>query len=164
MNEDLEQAWKQSLAPFDTSYKTLSLSDPADIEPARCLLLSIAKHIKMYFPNEKLLSLQDWHFHDGFVTDAKQVIELEKLFETDSSFRETSTGDDLVYVLVYPHSKEFILRWCIEEDENNELKVDIDFTGLGVDIMEIRKRMNDFNLPKAEEIDAKTYFTQNYAG
>lgn len=57
--------------------------------------------------------LQDWSFHDGFVTDSAptSLHDLAELFRDEATMVANLTDDTLVSTAVYPEDLSFLWRW-----------------------------------------------------
>ena len=71
MDAQLEQRWKDGKPPFDGS--CLRLTDHVPLPTLRSLLRTIVDALQQRMKHRSLLRFDDWHEHDGYVTEALPV-------------------------------------------------------------------------------------------
>lgn len=171
MDRILEIAWKQQEKPFHA--ETIVPDDSIPISTLRQILLSIVGHCELYYPSDycTLYKFDDWHEHDGYVTDRHLTTfqDLRSGLESDELLYQLRHQDCNVYSAFYPDSLDFLCRYDIS-DENEEAEQypgfwgDFSFTGYGFDLREIAKRLNDYNNVTFSKQNSKEYFDKIYGG
>jgi hypothetical protein len=119
MNNELFSRWQQGRPPFHAS--TLCCKNILPLRDVRRAVQQIVEVLKPRYENSMLWRLRDWHEHDGFVLDAvaSTWIDLEMLLASDDLFYQSRAGDDGVRVAWYPSHVSFLLRYYLDEENND---------------------------------------------
>ncbi|NJM54764.1 MAG: hypothetical protein HC841_01490 [Verrucomicrobiae bacterium] len=165
MDENLENRWLNGLAPF--SGNVIRPVDWIPLSELRQCLKAIVGQLKTDFGNARLLTLHDWHDHDGCRLAAKKSSweELEKCLETDDSLYLARTGDFAVRIGVYPETAEWYFRFYVEDEDGDEQYPgkwgDFDLTANEQTLAKIQLPLTKVVI---EKLDAKRFFDACYAG
>jgi hypothetical protein len=104
------------VAPFDgvTCAAVVSLS----ITRVRQALEILVDALEAEHADVALLKLSDWHFAGGALTTARAVSwrELRYWLRSDNGVFQARAGDEDVCIAVYPHSREFVLRFYVDPE------------------------------------------------
>ena len=135
----------------------------------RLLLRTIVDVLQERKKGCSLYRFDDWHQHDGYVTEARATDwkTLNQILLSDQALRHSRHGDSYVRWAYYPDDLTFLLRYEIldpdEEPELSEPQGDCDLCA-DVDIIrEIRSKAERFTA-RIEATSAKGYFDETYAG
>lgn len=167
MDAQLEQRWKDGKPPFDGS--CLRLTDHVSLPTLRPLLRIIVDALQQRMMHRRLLRFDDWHEHDGYVTEALPTdwAALDQILMNDESLHHSRHGDAYVRWAFYPDDLTFLLRYDVldpdEEPELSEPMGDCDLCADAKTIGEIRAKAERF-ANCLEEVSAKEYFDEIYAG
>ena len=168
MNVILDDAWKAAEPPFHDN--TIMSADSISVALLSRVLRSIAGHIQQGCANTELEIGEDWHAHDGFRTEGHPISfdNFLALVSSEETLRKRSPGDSYVFLAVYPKTHDFLLRFRVipddERQEGDPAVAEFSFTGYGIDIFEIKKRLMDFPTLKYSILPSKEYFRTIYAG
>lgn len=160
MTPDLESRRKSDNKPFDGEIITSSADSSMET------LLKVMRYfIEIVIdPSDRLLVYDDWHEHDGFITDSK-VIALEDLkgkVKNSESLKVSVHGDYEVRTAVYPDNYKWLMRWCI--DTEDDAYCDFEFCcskEANQDGLELMYSINPEGLNREK---AKNYFERTYGG
>jgi hypothetical protein len=169
MDKELQTDFQKGATPFDGD--VIITSDLLEIGSLQESLLSIVKFLHNEFSSATLLTFEDWHEHDGFITESAPAKwdQLEGVLVNVKTLYDSRQGDTYVRRAYYPSSKEFLLRYYVlekDEDPNEYPGIWGDFDVISdSDTLEgivsgLRKDVCD----KIERKGAKEYFDQCYAG
>jgi hypothetical protein len=170
MDRILEIAWKQKEKPFHA--ETIVSDDLIPISILRQILISIVGHCELYYPSDycALYKFDDWHEHDGHMPDRHLTTfqDLRSGLESDESLYQLRHQDRYVYSAFYPDSLDFLCRYDIldenEEEEYPGIWGDFSFSGYGFDLWEITKRLRDYSNVTFSQQNSKEYFDKIYGG
>ena len=73
MNNALYQWWQDAAAPFDGDTVGFDAEELTSLAALRQVLLAVVPALQKLWPNTKLLMLDDWHEHDGYVSNEQPV-------------------------------------------------------------------------------------------
>jgi hypothetical protein len=121
VDQKLQHAWHTEARPFDG--KTLHLADLVPLDRLSLLLSAAVTALRRAYENASLLSLADWHEHDGYITSAHPITwqELEAIASSVATLYERRPGDDFVRLGFYEASGTFFLRvWVLDEDDDRD--------------------------------------------
>ncbi len=118
MDDALNTRWQAGDTPFDGS---ILLSEECTVDELQPTVASVVAVLRREHPDAELLTLLDWHEHDGYVTSAEPVAWHEVVEATTTPERLTAWSSDDTFVrrLVYPRDFSFVLRWCISTDPDD---------------------------------------------
>jgi hypothetical protein len=164
MDAILEPLWRAGEKPFHGT--TIFPTENVYVRDAVVAMSSAYDHIALYYPSARLFALEDWHEHDGYISPSKptSLAELREQVGSPESYVRSHSDDSAVYRAIYPESLDFVLRYCLWDDDSAgsaDREVQWSFTGYGHAIPELRKRWQQFSL--SEEPSAE-YFQSRYAG
>jgi hypothetical protein len=168
MNVALDAAWRTANPPFHD--KTVFVVGYVSVKLLSQALESISKHIELALPNSDLRLAHDWHAHDGFQKEGEPIsfTDFLNLVASEDLLRKRSPGDTKVYLALFPVSLDFLLRFRVvpvdEVSDMNEEVAEFDFTGYGVDVDEVTKRLKDFPELAYSVVPSFEYFRGAYAG
>lgn len=158
MTPDLEKRWKAGDKPFDGEIVT-SATDSSKETILKVMSIFINVVVT---PSEKLFIFDDWHEHDGFITEAKEIsLEDLKSKTADVNALKASThGGYEVRTSVYSTSNDWLMRWCIDLEDDAYCDFEFcsskSFSNKGVNLM---YAINPSELNRAL---AKEYFDNSY--
>ncbi len=170
MDAQLEQRWKDGKPPFDGS--CLRLTGHVPLPTLRSLLRTIVDILRQRMKHRRLLRIDDWHEHDGYVTKALPTdwAALDQVLMNEQSLHHSRHGDSYVRWAFYPDDLTFLLRYDVldpdEEPELSEPMGDCDLCADANTIGEICGKADRLGncLNCLEEVSAKEYFDKIYAG
>mgnify|MGYP000943660722 CR=1 FL=1 len=112
MNDLLDARWRSASPPFDGSVLSVPSAQLAEGRGSIALRAVVAQ-LKRECPDAELRSLDDWHEHDGYLTEDEPCSwhALETLLTSDEAIAAACSDDSYVLKLVYPTSLEFCLRF-----------------------------------------------------
>lgn len=168
MNEVLERRWRVGQLPFNGQTVAVDAEDMTPLPTLRLALLSVVSRLHQYWPESTLLTLDDWHEHDGFVTDGKPASwqSLLACLASESSMLALSQGDWDVRRAYFPDTYEFFLRIYIPAEYDNdypECRGDFDVTCAADLAAELAEIIIASDLPIARH-NAKSFFDRRYGG
>jgi hypothetical protein len=161
VDDYLDDAWQSAVPPFDglTLHNELALSPKKLLAVLEAIVVNLEQQ---YGRGQRLLDLQDWHEHDGFRREGNvaSFAIVRKMIETEPRLLATRTGDHRVYRAIYPTSGEWLLRWCISDDDTPEC--DVTFSTNESDANAMAARLKPLMGVAVEE--SAGYFRRAYAG
>jgi hypothetical protein len=115
MDQEFDRRWRAALPPFDGMI--LSMERPLPLSRLQPLLQTAALCLHHEWRTEELLTLQDWHEHDGYVTTAATTRwdELLRIVSSHDHLPETCTGETYVSTAYFPGSRAFYFRISIPD-------------------------------------------------
>jgi hypothetical protein len=118
MDEEMVRRWQKSLAPFDGLH--VSSDDYVPLSVLRAALIAVGRLLERYHPVAPLLTLRDWHEHDGCVT-VPQPTSWEEVWATlasDDQLYASRSGDFQVSIALFPSDRSFYWRYHpLDKDE-----------------------------------------------
>ncbi len=133
MNGELERRWRGGIVPFSGQTITIDSEDLTPLTPLRHALLAVVSRLQQRWSDAALLSLDDWHEHDGFITVAKPIswVYLLSTLASDETLLALSHGDWAVRMSFFPKTYDFYLRVYVPADYDSdypERRGDFDIT------------------------------------
>lgn len=125
MDEVMNQRWHQTLSPFDGD--CLLTFEAVTVAQLQQLMSTLLTGLKTIYAKQTLYTFDDWHQHDGFVTE-RQVMDwmvLQAVCESEAAMIASRQGDTYVHRAFYPEDHGFLLRYDVSDDGI----VGADFTG-----------------------------------
>jgi hypothetical protein len=169
MDKELQKDWQKKSQPFDG--EVLSLSDLVEISVLREGLQAVVSVLRSRFESSLLKGFEDWHEHDGYVTESNSVSwdQLLETIQNDQVLYQSQQGDTFVRRAFYPDSKEFLLRYYIlDEDEDIPeypgIWGDFDITSSAVVLDQLTDALPESLVKMIGRASAKNYFDVRYAG
>ncbi|BBO33551.1 hypothetical protein [Lacipirellula parvula] len=128
MTPELQRRWQAASAPFDGMVvTTCDEHGPSILQE---MLLLAAGRLQGAFPD--VYVSDDWHEHDGFLTEPSPIAweELLERFASPRALYDSRHQDEHVRVAIFPSSHDWLLRYCIEDSEPDyrDACCDFDFT------------------------------------
>jgi hypothetical protein len=167
MDAVLNHRWQTAQTPF--SGNCLIGDGTLTVDELRELLLVVTSRLRMRGEGVELFSFDDWHHHDGFVTQ-RRVTEWTAI-ETACASRESligfRQGDTSVHRAFYPADFEFLLRFDVGDDEIGDGTGhcgSIDICADSETLDEIYSLVSPEMRSKLQVTEAKPYFDRTYAG
>ena len=168
MDKTLDDAWKTGSQPF--SGMTLACTESLPISTVRSALNSIVQVLETLFPTTPILKFDDWHEHDGFVSQSEEssFSELADLLTSDATLYQARHGDEYVRRAYYARNGAFLLRFSIP-DENEDPKLteiagDFDLTSSSAIIDLVQRKLLNAETYNLELLGAQEFFNARYAG
>jgi hypothetical protein len=113
----MNQRWHAGLSPFDGD--CLIIDELVSVEDLRALLAAILPEIERDYTAQTLYTFDDWHQHDGYVTE-RRVTEwssLATLTQCADTLIASRQGDTYVHRSFYPEDLSFLLRYDVPDDD-----------------------------------------------
>gem|GEM_PF-6111615 len=116
MDQRTEQLWRRRAAPFDDLTLWTAHLPTATLRTAIATIIGVLDGL---VDNPRLQTAEDWHEHDGYLSDAEDVpwSALLAAFASDDALRDASPEDDGVRRAWRAEDGTFYLRWWYSEDE-----------------------------------------------
>jgi hypothetical protein len=110
MDADLEARWRLATSPF--SGKTVYVDEFIPLADLRAALSIALTELSMRFGGESLLRADDWHEHDGYISEAEPSdwTELKALTTSDEAILRACTDETYVRRAYFTQSRGFLLR------------------------------------------------------
>jgi hypothetical protein len=110
------EAWQKGTAPFDGV--TVFLKELLWLPALRPALVAVVDQLQALSPNGALLRNDDWHDHDGYVSEASVFSweELRTYLASEEALKDANRGDFAVRLGVFPQGREWYLRILITTD------------------------------------------------
>ena len=152
--------------PFDGVTVHAEPEDEGCLAALRLAALAVTHLLQERFPSDDLLVLDDWHEHDGWVTQSTPLTwaELREQLGSFPSFLSFRCGDEYVAKAIYPRARQFCLRVYVDElatERGGFGSLDVTVPAALAD--EIARAFESCGLPPEVE-DAKAFFDRGYAG
>ena len=111
MDERLERAWKVGDYPFNQTL--VELEEGITIGILLKCLQDLTAFLKNQLKSDAIFLNHDWHEHDGFISPSKITnwINYELNLKDIHALYDSTDGDDLVRITIYPNNLEFVLRY-----------------------------------------------------
>jgi hypothetical protein len=71
MDQVMNQCWQSGQPPFDGD--CLLTPDGLSLEDLRRILLAVIAELERSFASKALYTFDDWHQHDGYVTERREA-------------------------------------------------------------------------------------------
>ncbi|MBQ4838545.1 MULTISPECIES: hypothetical protein [Pseudoalteromonas] len=160
MTPDLEKRWKAGDKPFDGEILTSATDSSMET------LLKVMKYFMdmVVDPSEKIFLYDDWHEHDGFITNSKilSVDVLKSKINSSEALKASTHGDYEVRTAVYSESNNWLMRWCI--DLEDDAYCDFEFCISKSANCKPLELMHSINRDELNRTNAKDYFDRAYGG
>lgn len=168
MNGAMERRWRDGSAPFSGQTLAFASADLTPLPALRRALLAVASRLQELWPEAALLTLDDWHEHDGFVNRAGPASwqDLSSALASDEALLTLSTGESYVRRAFFPDTYDFCLRVYVPADYDNgypERRGDFDLTCAPGLAAELAGLASAGGLPVAQH-GAKGFFDRRYGG
>ena len=133
MTSELERRWQNGSKPFNGRTVAFASDDLTPLPGLRLALLALVPRLQQHCPDAALFMLDDWHEHDGFISEAEPTSwqHLSDALVSDNALLALSTGESYVRRAFFPASYDFYLRVYIPADYDNgypERRGDFDVT------------------------------------
>jgi hypothetical protein len=114
MDEALDRAWRSATSPFDGI--TLRAAD-APVKTLAPLLTQLVERLRVRFSERRLWRVEDWHAHDGWVTErrASSWDELLELCRSEDALIARAALDEFVALAFYTEPTALLLRIEVED-------------------------------------------------
>jgi hypothetical protein len=160
MTPDLEKRWYAGEKPFDGEIITSSTDSSMDtlLKVMKCfedMVIELTERVFLY---------DDWHEHDGFITDDKTITieELKSMIKDSKSLRSNTHGDFEVRTAVHSESNNWLMRWCIDLEDN--AYCDFEFCVSNTGDKKVLELIHSINPEELNRAKAKDYFDRSYGG
>jgi hypothetical protein len=116
MDQRTEQLWRRHAAPFDDLTLWTAQLPTATLRTAIATIVGLLDGL---VDNPRLHTSEDWHEHDGYLSDAAEVpwSALLAASASEGALRDASPEDDGVRRAWRADDGSFYLRWCHFDDE-----------------------------------------------
>ncbi len=124
MDMNLNNCWKSAARPFDNM--SLCLNGLVEIGELREAIRSIVTVLNEKHKDQELLVNDDWHEHDGFITQNRKTTwhSIKRTIKSNELLYESREGGLCVYTLVFNEDRDFALRYYVlDEDDDEEYPV-----------------------------------------
>ena len=157
------------VSPFDGQTVAIEAENLTPLPPLRQALSAVVSLLQQRWPNAVLLSLDDWHEHDGYLTGGKPTswTALASALASEDSLVTLSTNVWEVRKAFFPETNDFYLRIYVMTDLDDDYPEpcgDFDVTCAPTLAAELAESvLNATSLPVARQ-EAKIFFDQRYGG
>lgn len=164
MTQEMEHRWKTSVSPFNG--ETLATTDLVPIAELRSMLLALVAELEQRLPDAELLCYDDWHSHDGYITNSKPIgwRTVAAWFASDEDLYQARNADAFVRIALHPVDYSFLLRFHIPDRDEDPAYPgvwgDFDLTGPSGLLADFQASFG----PHIAITSAKAFFDNNYAG
>ena len=167
MDHVMNQRWQSGLPPFDGD--CLVTRDIVTVEELRKVLSAVVQLLQMECIETALYAFDDWHQHDGYVTERREIEwkVLEAVTRSVEDLMMSRQGDDYVYRAFYPADLSFLLRYDISDEECGDGSGFSGVFDLSASRECIARAMSSIRpgiLSKLRIESAKAYFDVTYSG
>ena len=116
MDEEMVRRWRQGLAPFDGLL--VGTDDCLPLPILRAVLIAVGRRLQHSHPEPHLLTLQDWHEHDGYVNSARSTSwqELWETLASDDRLYASRSSEDEVSNAFFPEDRSFYWRYHLLDE------------------------------------------------
>jgi hypothetical protein len=113
----MNQRWQSGLSPFDGD--CLVTDDVVTVEELRELLAAIVPELERGCAGQALYAFDDWHQHDGYVTERRVINwgELAAVARSPDVLIASRQGDTYVHRSFYPEDFSFLLRYDVPDED-----------------------------------------------
>ena len=120
MDALLTERWRADLSPF--AGDCLYTHDLVTVEGLRAVLAVTVPVLAAGRDTEPLYTFDDWHRHDGYVTERRVVDwgELKDLTRSADRLLRSRQGDTYVHRAYYPADLSFLLRYDVPDEESGD--------------------------------------------
>ena len=169
MTSELERRWRDGSAPFNGKTVAFASDDLTPLPALRLALLALFPRLQQHRPNAALLTLDDWHEHDGFINEARPAAwqDLSAALASDEALLTLSQGDWDVRRAFFPPTYEFYLRIYVPSACDNdypERRGDFDVTCPTSPAAELAGLIASASGLPVAEYDAKGFFDRRSGG
>jgi hypothetical protein len=169
MDQEFERRWRGGLLPFDGM--TLYLESLLPFSQLQPLLQAVAHSVHHGWRDQKLLTLRDWHEHDGYITAAETTVwhNLLAIVSSPDSLLGACTGDTYVSTAFFPESRDFYLRIYVSDTHDEpegvcERAGSFDLTGSPQLIDRTQAAVPESAGTPMSQEPARTYFDRSWGG
>jgi len=152
--------WRSGAEPFDGEVVTSGTD-----KSVGTLLSALAYLIRLADDTgETLFIYDDWHEHDGYITEPRKIelASLRCMVKDRESVVASIQGDDEVRTAVYPESLSWLMRWCIDiEDDAN---YDFEFCTATPRALDTLEQIYKISPEYFYRTNAEQYFHKRYGG
>jgi hypothetical protein len=116
----MNQRWQRDLSPFDGD--CLVTDDLLSVVDLRALLAVVVSDLASHFSAQALYTFDDWHQHDGYVTE-RRVTDwgaLAAVSGSDDALIASRQGDTYVHRSFYPEDFAFLLRYDVPDADRGD--------------------------------------------
>lgn len=158
MDEALERAWRSVTSPFDgLTWRTAD----APVKTLAPLLTQLVESLRVRFGERRLWRVEDWHAHDGWVTERcpSSWDELLELCRSEDALIARAALDEFVALGFYTEPPALLLRIEVEEhaEPGHERMGAFDVTLPASDAALCEALPHELSVRR---IDAKPYFDE----
>lgn len=174
MDAEFEIRWRDGRSPFDGT--TVALTEYVPLATLREALVIAVRHLREYRPTATLWRLEDWHAHDGYVTEAELSTwqELDSMLISIEGMKAASTGDTYVRRGYFPAERDYYLRLYVPDAYDNPVHEhhDPDLVDYGLFDLTcqspmaklIAEEISATGTQWIELVPAKEFFDRSYSG
>ena len=162
-----EARWRHQVAPFDAATLATPIVATQELHSAVAAVVGL---LRVTFPEAVLHTSEDWHEHDGFISEPQPVgwDSLELAVSSEAAFKHWSPTDTYVR-RAWLADGSFYLRWYFY-DEGESLSVATPPTGGDLDLTAQRHVIEDvLDLLQERRIEAAVepawdFFSRRWSG
>lgn len=162
MDQQTEQRWRDLAPPFDGLTLWTTPLPTADLRRAIAAIVAV---LEGYVDRPRLLTAEDWHEHDGYMSTADDVpwSQLLAALTSDDALRGASPEDDQVRRAWFAADDSFYLRWCHHYEDDPPASGDADFTSSRSIVDVVARRLAELGID-VEIGHAAEFFHDRWAG
>lgn len=167
MDALLNLRWQSGLSPFDGD--CLVTADVITVGELGRLLDVTLPELERAYAGQTLYTFDDWHQHDGFVTE-RRVTEWHALLAVARSadvLIASRQGDTYVHRSFYPEDFAFLLRYDVPDEDNGDRTAfagTFDLSASSSMIATLAALVPAGLRPRVRIESSKGYFDKTYAG
>jgi hypothetical protein len=163
----MNQRWQSGLSPFDGD--CLVTDDLISVEELGQLLGMILPELERGCAARTLYTFDDWHQHDGYVTERRAMEwgELAAVARSADDLVASRQGDTYVHRSFYPEELTFLLRYDVSDEEGEDASGFSGTFDLSAQPDRIARMASLVPLPLRSRLriePTKVYFDRTYAG
>jgi hypothetical protein len=164
----MNQRWQTGLSPFDGDCLVV-IDDVLSVEDLRSLLAVVVRELKGQYDAQALYTFDDWHQHDGYVTERRAMDwrELEAVSQTGDALIASRQGDTYVHRSFYPEDFAFFLRYDVPDEDSGDgsgFAGTFDVSASSTMIARLTALVPVGLGPRVRIERSKSYFDRTYAG
>jgi hypothetical protein len=163
----MNQRWQIGISPFDGD--CLLTDDLLSVADLRLLLAVVVPELEGHYAAQTLYTFDDWHQHDGYVTE-RRVTDwgtLAEVTRSADSLVASRQGDTYVHRSFYPEDLAFLLRYDVSDEDSGDgtgFAGAFDLSASPAMITWLAARVPVGLRPRVRIEPSKAYFDRTYAG
>jgi hypothetical protein len=163
----MNQRWQRGLSPFNGD--CLRSDDQISVADLGALLTAIIPTLQEDYASQELYTFDDWHQHDGYVTDRRATgwSSFLATAESHDALIASRQGDSYVHRSFYPEDLSFLLRYDVPDEECGDktgFSGTFDLSSNSDLIARVLQLVPERLRPRFQVEPSKQYFDKTYSG